>query len=131
MLRIGSSDVPGHVNAMNNWKNIRLELARTSEFPAGSVSRGYLIRLPLNDDDRVDRDTLAGAPHKAIVRRYWSTEPDEAGLVLPANGGWAMRCDGRPDRRLEIDGCPIRLGQQVSVVDTDGDELPFRVASVS
>jgi hypothetical protein len=116
---------------MNVWKNIRLELARTAEFPAGSVSRGYLIRLPLNDEDRVDRDTLSRSPHKAIVRRYWSTEPDEAGLVLPADGGWAMRCDGRPDRRLELDGHPIRLGQQVSVIDTNGTVLPFRVASVS
>ena len=115
---------------MSNWKNIRLELARTKEFPAGSVSRGYLIQLPLDDDDLVDEDELGLNPHRAIVRRYWSTEPDEAGLVLPADGAWAMRCNGTADRRLELDGRPIRLGQQLSIVEPNGATLPFRVASI-
>lgn len=115
---------------MNNWKTIRLELDRTGEFPAGSVSRGYLIQLPLNDEDLVDENAFALNPHRAIVRRYWSTEPDEAGLVLPVDGEWAMRCNDTADRRLELDGRPIRLGQQVSVIEPTGATLPFRVASI-
>jgi hypothetical protein len=115
---------------MSNWRDIRLELARTKEFPAGSVSRGYLIRLPLNDDDVVDQDAFNRNPYKAIVRRYWSTEPDEAGIVLAVDGDWAMRCNGTLDRRLDLNGRAIRLGQQISVVEADGAILPFRVASV-
>jgi hypothetical protein len=119
-----------HLKSMSNWKNIRLELARTKEFPAGSVSRGYLVRLPLNDDDIVDADEFDLNPHRATVRRYWSTEPDEAGLVLPVGGEWAMQCNGTAARRLELDGRPIRLGQHISVIEPNGAILPFRVASV-
>jgi hypothetical protein len=122
--------VNGHLKPMSNWKNIRLELARTKGFPAGSVSRGYLIRLPLNDDDLVDPNAFDLAPHKATVRRYWSTEPDEAGLILPVDGEWAMRCNGTADRRLQLDGRAIRLGQQISVAEANGTALPFRIASI-
>ena len=115
---------------MSNWKNIRLELARTNEFPAGSVSRGYLLRLPLNDHDGVDQAALELSPHWATVRRYWSTEPDEAGIVLPVERGWVLRCNGKPDRLLELNRLPIRLGQQIAVVEPDGATLPFRVASI-
>ena len=115
---------------MTNWKNIRLELARTREFPRGSVSRGYLIRLPLNDSDVVDPADFDLSPHLATVRRYWSTEPDEAGLVIRAGDGWVLRCNGKPDRLLEVNGRPFRLGQQVAVVDPDGATLPFRIASI-
>jgi hypothetical protein len=115
---------------MSNWKNIRLELAETEKFPRGSVSRGYLIRLPLNDRDAVDATDFELTPHWATVRRYWSTEPDEAGLVIRDGDHWALRCTGRPDRLLELDSRPIRLGQQVGVVEPDGATLPFRVASI-
>lgn len=115
---------------MDNWKNIRLELAPSDDFPAGSVSRAYLVRLPLDDGDAVDRTAFLESPHKATVRRYWSSEPDEAGLVLHAKGGWTMRCDGRAERSLKLEGRPLRLGQLIPVVEADGAILPFRVASV-
>lgn len=115
---------------MEKWKKIRLELARTAGFPSGSVSRGYLIQLPLDGDGRIDADVLALKPHQATVRRYWSTEPDEAGNVVASESGWALRCNGCPDRMLLLDGQPIRLGEQVSVLEPDGGILPFTVASV-
>lgn len=115
---------------MDNWKNIRLELARTEGFPTGSVSRGYLIRLPLNESGRVDRAAFDRTPYLATVRRYWSSEPDEAGQVFGADGGWAMRCGDKPDRVLQLDGQPLKLGDSVSVVDPDGTSLPFWIASI-
>lgn len=119
-----------HLNSMNNWKTIRLELDRTGEFPAGSVSRGYLIRLPLDDSDEVDEAAFVQKPHRATVRRYWSTDPDEAGQILRTGDDWAMLCNGKPARILELDAQPLRLGQQVSVTEPDGATLPFRVASI-
>lgn len=115
---------------MNIWRNVRLELAKTKEFPAGSVSRGYIIRLPFDDEDLLDREAFERSPHRATVRRYWSTEPDEAGLLIAIEDGWAMRSNGRPQRMLQLHSRPIRLGQQVSVVDADGTSLPFRVAGI-
>lgn len=113
-----------------NWKSIRLELGRTAEFPAGSVSRAFLIRLPLNDEDVVDHAAVAQSPGRATVRRHWSTEPDERGMLVPWEHDWAIRCNGKPDRILELDGTPVRLGQRISVRDSDGKVLPFTVASI-
>jgi hypothetical protein len=115
---------------MTKWKKIRLELARTKGFPTGSVSRGYLVQLPLDGAGRVDENELACKPRLASVRRYWSTEPDESGSVIAGQDGWIMRCNGAPDRALLLDGHPIQLGEQLSVVDPVGGILPFRIASI-
>ena len=115
---------------MDMWKNIRLELGSTDEFPGGSVSRGYLLRLPVDADGTVDREALQRHPHRAKVRRYWSTEPDEAGEVLLTNGSCALQCDGTPARTLDFRGKPIRLGEIVSVAEADGTTFPFKIASV-
>jgi len=112
-----------------NWKNIRLELASTEEFPAGSVSRAYLIALPLDDQDTVDEAAVVRSPNRATVRRHWSTDPDESGLVMRYDGRWYLNCDGK-ERVLDLDSQPVRLGTRVTVVETDGKVFPFRVASV-
>lgn len=113
-----------------NWKSIRLELASTGEFPAGSVSRAYLIRLPLDDQDVVDNTAVEMNPARATVRRHWSTEADQRGMLVRSGAEWAIRCDGIPDRLLRLDGTPVRLGQSVSVLEPDGTALPFKISSV-
>lgn len=113
-----------------NWETIRLELSGTRDFPAGSVSRGYLIRVPLNDDGAIDETTFASSPQRATVRRFWSTEPDESGRLVRLNGSWALRCNGKPDRLLAIQSPALAVGEEVAVVGPDGARLPFRVASI-
>lgn len=113
-----------------NWKSIRLELGSTGKFPAGSVSRAYLIRVPLDEFDVVDRATLTRSAAKATVRRHWSTDPDQRGILVSSGSEWVMRCEGGADRLLHLDAIPMRLGQQVSLVEPDGAILPFKVASV-
>ena len=112
------------------WKSIRLELASTREFPAGSVGRAFLVNLPLDDHDVVDGAVLAQSPSRATVRRHWSTQPDERGQMIPLDGDFAMRCEGKPVRLLRFNGTPMRLGQQVSIVEADGTVYPLRVASI-
>ncbi len=112
-----------------NWKSIRLELGSTEEFPQGSVSRGYILRLPLDDFDTIDLTAFHKSPRKATARRHWSAEPDENGFIVPIEGNWAIRCDGQ-DRPLHVESRPLRLGGRVSVVDPDGTVLPFNIASV-
>ena len=115
---------------MDNWKNIRLELSKSPRFPVGSVSRAYLLRLPLDDNDFVDEAALLNSPCLATVRRHWSSDPDEAGLIKKVDGALAMSCDGTSARMLRLDGRPMRLGHQVSVAEPDGAVLAFRIASV-
>ena len=114
---------------MMNWKSIRLELGATNDYPAGSVARAYLIRLPLDDQDMIDVDALARHPHKATVRRHWSTEPDEIGIIDWSDGRWSIRCNEKP-RTLQLDSAPLRLGGQVSLVESNGSVLPLRIASI-
>jgi hypothetical protein len=109
-----------------NWKTIRLELAPTEEFPNGSVSRGFLIRVPLNDNWRIDEGALSSLPERAQVRRFWSTEPDQKGRVTRANGHLVLRCAGKPDRLLDLNA-NLQPGNEVTVVEEGGAGLPFRV----
>jgi hypothetical protein len=113
-----------------SWKTIRLELAGTRDFPAGSVSRGFLIRVPLDDAGSIDESALAMAPQKATVRRFWSTEPDRCGRVVRANGHWAIQCGGDAESIFSIDSPSFALGEQVALVGRDGMAMPFRVAGV-
>lgn len=113
-----------------NWRSIRLELGSTGEFPTGSVSRAFLIQLPLDDFDVVDGAALADNPSRATVRRHWSAEPDERGRLVQSGSNWAIRCLGKPDRVLQFNGSPMRLGQQVALLEPDGKVLPLKVSSV-
>ena len=125
---IGEGDAVGETLRMN-WRSIRLELGKTRDFPAGSVSRAFLIRLPLDDCDAIDAAALQNSPSRASVRRHWSSDPDQCGVLTPSGGDWAMRCDSW-ERLFRLNGTPMRLGQQVDVVEPDGTILPFKVASV-
>src|SRR5580765_7738714 len=64
---------PRHDRRMN-WKSIRLELARTPEFPEGSASRAFLLHLPLDQDGLIDEEVLRDAPARATVHRFWPNE---------------------------------------------------------
>lgn len=90
-----------------------------------------MIYAPLDDDGKVDEAGLAAAPHRAVVRRFWSTEPDEKGRLVRSDGHFAFRCNGRPDRMLALAQEPIRLGATLDIVGSDGHRLPFRVASIA
>ena len=112
-----------------NWKSIRLELGCTAEFPSGSVSRAYLVRLPLDGDGRVDGTEVERHPNLATFRRHWSSDPDERGQVAPNGAAWHLDCTGKK-RTLSFGSKPIRLGTKVLIREPNGDVLPFRVASI-
>jgi hypothetical protein len=116
-----------------NWKSIRLELARTKEFPEGSASRAYLLHLPLNDQGLIDEAALSGSPARATVHRFWPNERDRAGYVVRTPRGWALSYEpGEADDEtvFHLETHPIRLGEYVTLAEPDGSQLPFRVASL-
>jgi hypothetical protein len=106
-----------------------LELAESPEFPRGSVGRGFLIRLPLDETGDIDEHALAREPHKAAVRRFWSSEPDEVGRLVNYDNRLALRCHGKSDRILCIRSS-IRIGENVEIICDDGNRNVFRVADV-
>lgn len=116
-----------------NWKSIRLELARTRDFPEGSASRAYLLHLPLDEESRIDETALLANPSKAIVRRSWPAERDISGYVIRVPGGWAFSYEpGDADDEIvfHLETHPIRLGEYITLTEPDGQRLPFRVASL-
>ena len=115
------------------WHSIRLELAGTQDFPTGSAGRALLLRLPLHDDGTVDEEELAQRPARATVRRYWASEPDCFGRIVPGAGGLNLNCDQTDAGRtaFHLAPQPIQPGGQVRMTAPDGLEIPFRVASIS
>ncbi len=117
-----------------NWKAIRLELARTREFPQGSASRSYLLRLPLKEDGLIDEPSISASPAHATVRRFWPNEPDLIGTIVPTPKGWAFAYEPEEDDSAEavfhLDTHRIRLGEHITLTEPDGRRLPFRVASM-
>ena len=114
------------------WKTIRLELGSTPEFPRGSASRAYLVRLPVDETGAIDEFALSSSPRDATVRRFWPSEPDRAGLVERAGSGWVFRCSRGPGREKisSLGADPLQLGGQIFVTEGDGRPLPFRVSSI-
>ena len=116
-----------------NWKTIRLELGRTSEFPRGSPSRCYLLRLPLHPSGLIDGEALRASPGRATVSRFWPSQPDMFGHVLKGSKGWAFTYI--PTRGDETTFWPeahsIRVGEHITLLELDGQRLPFRVTSLS
>ena len=116
------------------WSSIRLELARTPEFPSGSASRAYLLRLPLDEEGLIDAGELRLAPASATVHRFWPNEPDLSGYVISTPRGWAFSYEvGEEDDEtvFHLETHPIRVGEYVTLTEPDGQRLPFRVARLS
>lgn len=116
-----------------NWKTIRLELARTKEFPEGSASRAYLLRLPLDEDGIIDEASRSRRPAWATVRRFWPNERDLAGYVIRTPKGWAFsyrKGDEDDEILFHLETHPIREGEYVTLTEPDGRRLPFRVTTI-
>jgi hypothetical protein len=116
------------------WYSIRLELARAPDFPGGSPSRCYLLRLPLSGEGRIEDEAIAAEPGRATVRRFWPNEPDLHGHLVRTGNGWALsfRADDEQDGnvfRLEADA--LRIGNQIMLTEPCGLRLPFKVAAVT
>jgi hypothetical protein len=116
-----------------NWQSIRLELARTPDFPVGSASRAYLLHLPLDESGLIDEALRESLPGRATVRRFWPNEPDLSGYVIRRKDGWAFSYapgDEDDETIFHLENHPIRLGEYLTLTEPDGRRLPFRVANI-
>lgn len=112
-----------------SWKTVRLELAENGEFPNGSASRAYLMRLPLGTDDRIDEQAFLALPERATVRRLWPSEADMSGHLVRRDGHWAVIA--RNGEVIgDLDPGPVRIGETVRLRER-GQDRWFRVAALS
>lgn len=115
-----------------NWKTVRLELARTREFPNGSAARAYLLRLPLEPCGAIDEVLVQQHPERATVRRHWPNQADCDGYLVRRPSGWAFSyaLGAEVDESLcHLDAANFEIGAQVQVLEVNGERLPYRVAS--
>jgi hypothetical protein len=112
------------------WNTIRLELGRTADFLAGSVTRAYLVRLPITDNGEIDEVAVLDNPTRATVRRFWPCEPDRVGHVVRTGCGWAFRCGCTDQPDATMVAKRLKTGEEIFVTEGDGRQLPFRVASI-
>lgn len=121
---------------MSALKKIRLNLARTREFPNGSNRHGYEFAAPLDAEGHIDAEAWKRLRDNCRVRRFWGDEEDDLGHVVRRQGGsWAFRYDIDGD---EDDEAGYRLGdhaflpgEYVSIRDDDGEMHTFTVVTVT
>src|SRR5215472_4750773 len=83
----------------DNLKRIRLELARSKEFPYGSASHGYEFVAPLDIDAHIDAALWRECRDRCRVRRFWDDEAEVGHLVHRPGGSehaqWVFDYDNR------------------------------------
>lgn len=120
------------------FKRIRLNLARSKEFPEGSSRHGYEFVAPLDSSGRIDPHLWSAHRQNCGVRRFWAGVEDRIGRLVHKPGGaeharWVF--DYNPDR-ADDDESGYRFGSHVFapgeyVTVSDDDEAhTFRVVSV-
>jgi hypothetical protein len=120
------------------FKSIRLHLARSKEYPAGSSQHGYNLVAPLDAQGRIDAELWKEHRDSCRVRRFWQGEDDQIGFLVHKPGGreharWVFDYDRSSD---DDDEAGYRFGAHVfapgeylTLRSEDGDHT-FRVVSV-
>jgi hypothetical protein len=115
-------------------KKIRLELARTHEFPEGNSHCGYEFIAPLDAAGMLDDAQWSSAKSQCTVRRFWTHEDDLHGRLVRDHGRWMFSYHPSSEEVQEpifrFDKHSFRPGDYVSVTEHDGQSYPFRVTDV-
>ena len=116
-------------------KRIRLELARTPDFPDGSNGHGYELVAPLDKRGHLDSGAWSKSKAACTVRRFWAGSQDEHGvLVHRKDGAWAFSYspgDEDDEPIFRLDKHFFTPGEYVTVTEHDGVARPFRVVDVA
>ena len=115
-------------------KKIRLELARTKDFPEGSAGHGYEFVAPLDAKGQLDGKAWKEFKQACTVHRFWGEEDEHGTLIHRADGKWVFSYEAGDDADDEpifrFDRHAFAKGEYVSVTEHDGVTRPFRVAAI-
>jgi hypothetical protein len=123
----------------HDLKRIRLNLARSKAFPAGSARHGYEFVAPLDSSGHIDPALWHKQRDHCRVRRFWGDEEEEVGRLVHKPGGkeharWVFDYDETAEEDDEagyrFGSHAFRPGEYVSIRDEDGDMHTFQVVSV-
>ncbi|HMK80518.1 MAG TPA: hypothetical protein VK438_12760 [Xanthobacteraceae bacterium] len=119
-------------------KRIRLNLARSKAFPAGSARHGYEFVAPLDANGHIDVELWRKHREHCGVRRFWGDEQETGHLLHKAGGNeharWVFDYDGGAaeddEAGYRFGRHAFRPGEYVSIRDEDGEMHTFQVVSV-
>jgi hypothetical protein len=115
--------------------NIRLELARSKEFPNGRSDTGYEFQAPLSSDGHLDIEGWKILKAACTVRRFENGVDIEEGHLVHRGAGWYFHYEGpgaADDEPIFKFGTHRFIaGEYVSVTEHDGVQRTFRVATVA
>lgn len=115
-------------------RRIRLELARTKEFPEGKPTCGYEFVAPLTADGHFDAEAWKQNREACTVHRFWEDEDDENGKLIHVRGNhWVFSyAPGEDDDEpiFKFDRHVLKEGEYISITEHDGVTRPFRVVSI-
>jgi hypothetical protein len=120
-------------------KRIRLNLARSKEFPSGSARHGSEFVAPLDHRGHIDPNLWQEYRDHCGVRRFWAGSDDEIGRLVHKPGGaehaaWAFHygpAANEDEAGYRFGTHVFAPGEYVSIRDHDNDEIhTFRVAAV-
>lgn len=117
-------------------KTIKLELARSKEFPEGSPLHGYLVRAPLRNDGHLDVEAWRKERDRCTVKRFWGDREEERGLLVHTAGRrWAFSYvpgdDADDEPIFRLDSHVFKPGEYLSITEHDGIERTFKVVSIT
>lgn len=115
--------------------NIRLELARTKDFPEGSALHGYEFVAPLDAKCHLDAEEWRHSKEACVVRRFNKGVDDEHGVLVHQGKGWRFDYDKRSrdddEPLFKLDRHTIKQGEYLSITEHDGVSRPFKVTRVA
>jgi hypothetical protein len=123
----------------HNFKRIRLNLARSREFPQGSARHGYEFVAPLKADGHIDEAQWKKDRAHCRVRRFWEGRDDEIGFLVykpggPEHGRWvfdyAATAEDDDESGYRFASHVFRPGEYVSIRGEDAEIHTYQVASV-
>jgi hypothetical protein len=120
----------------DQFRRIRLELARESAHPEGDRRTGYELVAPLDDEGRLDAELWRAHKDNCRVRRFRGGENDEIGrLARHPGGSWYFDYDPQSSRDDEagfrLKDERFRPGEYVSIADEGGTMHTYRVVAVA
>ena len=122
----------------HEFKRIRLNLARSREFPSGSTDHGYEFVAPLDAAGHIDPAQWQKHRDNCGVRRFWNGKEEHGHLVHKPGGAeharWVFDYDGTA---AEDEAAGYRFGthvfgpgEYVSIRGEEGEMHTFQVVSV-
>jgi hypothetical protein len=113
---------------------VRLELARSKEFPQGDFGHGYEFVAPLDESGHLDASAWKEVKSRCTVRRFMRGTADEQGLLVHVGKGWHFDYDAKArdddEALFKLDRHLIKLGEYISIKEHDGVLRTFKIVSV-